>query len=145
MPHKRFGLAALMGVFLAGFALGNVVPRSDVAHAQSNRVFELRTYLSKPGRLDDVVSRFRDHAAPILDRHGIRNIGYWIPTDPPASENTLVYILAHDSRDAVKTNWEAFLADAEWQEAFEESRRDGPIFESVESVFMAATDFSPIK
>ena len=34
VPHKRFGLAALMGVFLAGFALGNVVPRSDVAHAQ---------------------------------------------------------------------------------------------------------------
>ena len=145
MRNKGIGLIVLLVVFMAGFALGDVLQPGDVVQAQSNRVFELRTYISKPGRLDDVQRRFRDHAAPILERHGIHNIGYWVPTDPPASENTLIYILAHDSRDAVKTNWDAFRADQEWQTAFEESRRNGPIFESVESVFMTATDFSQIK
>lgn len=145
MRSTRINLIVLGVVFGAGFVLGGGVRFSEVAHAQSSRVFELRTYISKPGRLGDVQARFRDHAAPILARHGIDSIGYWVPTEAPASENTLIYVLAHDSQDVVKGNWDAFLADQEWQRAFEESRRNGPLFDSVESVFMTATDFSAIK
>lgn len=145
MQNRRTGLVMLTMVFIGGFGLGNVMQLFDVAQAQSSRVYELRTYVSQPGRLDDIQARFRDHAAPILERHGIQNIGYWVPTEPPASEDTLIYILAHDSQDAVEKNWEAFVGDPEWQKAYEESRRDGALFKSVESVFMTATDFSPIK
>ena len=105
MHSKRSGLVTLTVVFLVGLALGNVMQRLDAARAQTNRVYELRTYVSQPGRLDDVLARFRDHAAPILERHGIRSVGYWVPVEPPASEDTLIYILAHDDADAVESNW----------------------------------------
>ena len=145
MHSKRSGLVTLTVVFLGGLALGNVMQRLDAARAQTNRVYEFRTYVSQPGRLDDVLARFRDHAAPILERHGIRSVGYWVPVEPPASEDTLIYILAHDDADAVEGNWNTFVNDPEWQQAYEESRRNGAIFESVESVYMTATDFSRIQ
>ena len=45
--------------------------------------FELRTYAAIPGRLDDVVARFRDHTVELLARHGMESLGYWTATDPP--------------------------------------------------------------
>ena len=84
MHSKRSGLVTLTVVFLVGLALGNVMQRLDAARAQTNRVYELRTYVSQPGRLDNVLARFRDHAAPILERHGIRSVGYWVPVDARA-------------------------------------------------------------
>jgi len=40
-----------------------------------------------------------------LKKHGMTNIGYWVPTDEPRSKNTLIYILAHASREAAKKSW----------------------------------------
>jgi hypothetical protein len=73
------------------------------------------------------------------------NVGYWVPQDSPASENTLIYILSHDSREAAAKSWEAFRADTEWQRIAEESQVDGRIVSSVESVFMDPTEFSPMQ
>ena len=28
------------------------------------------------------------------------NIGYWVPQDEPAHSNTLIYVIAHESREA---------------------------------------------
>ena len=74
-------------------------------------MFELRTYTSPEGRLNDLVARFRNDTLRIFEKHGMDNVGYWVPTDAPASANTLVYILAHDSRDAATKSWAAFRAD----------------------------------
>ena len=73
------------------------------------------------------------------------NIGYFTPQDSPIAENTLVYLLAHDSREAAKASWAAFVADPEWQQVYEESKRDGDIVEKLESVFLDATDYSMMK
>ena len=59
--------------------------------------------------------------------------------------NTLIYILRHDSREAAQQSWDAFRTDSEWRAAFEELNRDGRLAASVESVFMEATDFSPMQ
>ena len=145
MSSRLTALAILTAVFAGGFTLGSVTERRDVAHAQTRGVYELRTYVAQPGRLDDVLARFRDHAAPILERHDIRSIGYWVPVEPPASEDTLIYVLAHDDEDMVESNWSAFIEDPDWQQAYEESRRNGAIFKSLDRVFMKATDFSAIQ
>ncbi len=61
------------------------------------------------------------------------------------AENTLIYIIAHESREAAKKNWDGFRADPEWQQVSKASEADGKIVEKVESVYMDATDYSPIK
>lgn len=106
-------------------------------------VFELRTYTVHEGKLDALNSRFRDHTVRIFKKHGMESVGYWVPTDKPLSENTLVYVLRHKSRQAAKESWAAFIKDPQWQKAFKESRKAGPIVKKVKSVFMEATDYSP--
>src|SRR4051812_44317337 len=110
-----------------------------------DRVFEIRTYTTEPGKLPDLVKRFRDHTTKLFEKHGMTNIGYWVPTDEPRSKNTLIYILAHASRDAAKKNWDEFHKDPEWQKVQKASEAGGKIVNHVESVFAESTDFSAIK
>jgi len=115
-------------------------------HAQaSNRVFELRTYTCNEGKLPDLEKRFRDHTIEIFNRHHMTSIGYWVPQDAPRSSNTLIYILAHPSREAAQANWAAFRNDPEWQKVQAESEANGKIVSHVDSVFMSPTDFSGMK
>jgi len=143
---NRSKLLLGFAIFALGVALGNITKIASVAEAQeSDRVFELRTYTTFPGRLDALHARFADHTIRIFERHGMTNIGYFTPQDSPLAENTLIYVLAHDSREAAKASWAAFIADPEWQQAYEESKRDGDIVEKLESVFMDATDYSMMR
>ena len=145
LRNKRFGLVLLAVVFAAGFVLGNLVQPSSVLNAQSGgKVYELRTYTAAPGKLSDLESRFRDHTVRLFEKHGMTNVGYWVATDAPLSENTLLYVLEYDSRAAAQASWDAFRADPEWKEARAASERNGRLVSGVESVFMKATDYSPI-
>ncbi len=65
--------------------------------------------------------------------------------DAPLSQNTLIYLIAHPSREAAKQNWAAFQKDPEWQKVANESQVNGKIVAKVESVFLDATDYSPLK
>ena len=143
MGSLRF-LAVTAAVFGAGFLAGRWVDGNE-AVAQGRKVFELRTYTAPEGKLNDLVARFRNDTLRIFEKHGMHNVGYWLPTDAPASSNTLVYILAHDSRDAATKSWAAFRDDAEWKAVAERTQANGPIVTKVDSVFLEATDFSPLK
>lgn len=137
---------ALLGAALLGAAL--LVALSIPASAQSragSRVFELRTYTAAEGKLDAVVARFRDHTVKLFEKHGMTNIGYWIPQDEPLARNTLIYILAHKSREAAAKSWEAFRTDPEWLRVRKESEAGGKLVIKVESVFMGPADFSRLK
>ena len=134
----------LLKVFLSLSLLTSILSPS-LMNAQTNtsqRVFELRTYTSHENRLGDVVARFKNHTTRLFEKHGITNIGYWIPTDQP---NTLIYIISHSSREQAKKNWESFQKDPEWIAAREASMLNGPIVLKTQSVFMESTEFSPIK
>jgi hypothetical protein len=111
----------------------------------SARVFEIRTYTTLEGKLPDLEKRFRDHTIRIFNKHGMTSIGYWVPQDAPRSQNTLIYILAHPSREAAKEHWAAFGSDPEWQKVRAESEANGRIVSHVDSVFADPTDFSPLK
>ena len=132
-------------VFVAGFSLGSVVQNSAIAHAQAGKVYELRTYTAPEGKLGDLHARFRNHTIRIFNNHGMKSIGYFSPQDAPLSQNTLIYILEHPSRDEAKKHSAEFQADPEWKKVSEESQKDGRIVSKVESVFMTATDYSPMK
>ena len=145
---KKYRLLVLLSltVFGLGLILGNITQFASVAEAQSSdRVFELRTYTAHPGRLEELDARFGDHTVQLFERHGMTNIGYFRPQDPPLAENTLIYLLAHDSREAAEASWAGFRADPDWERVAEESRRNGRLVENVESVFLDPTDYSKMK
>ena len=143
MPQTRLlaftaaGVISLTGAFVFGLRTG----RAQTA----NRVFEIRTYTCNEGRLPALEARFRDHTVAIFNRHGMTSIGYWIPQDAPRSQDTLIYILAHPSRDEAKQHWNEFQNDPEWKKVQADSEASGKIVNHVDSVFADPTDFSPIK
>jgi hypothetical protein len=110
--------------------------------AADSKVYELRIYYSPEGKLDALHARFRDHTMKLFEKHGIENVGYWVPLDN--KENKLAYIIAHPGREAAKANWAAFFADPDWKKAAAESEANGKIVAKVESYFMQLTDFSPV-
>ncbi len=85
------------------------------AGQSATTVYELRIYHTYEGKLDDLLRRFRDHTTKLFEKHGIKNVAYWTPTDDPLKGKTLTYILAHPSREAATANWQAFRDDPEWQ------------------------------
>ena len=113
--------------------------------AQDQKVFELRTYTATPGNQDNLHARFRDHTTRIFRKHGMEVIGYWSPTSEEEREDTLVYLLGHDSQEAANASWQAFIADPEWERVAEESNRNGQILGGIERKYMVATDYSPMK
>ena len=144
--YLRLQVPLSLIIFGLGVVAGSVTQFAGVAEAQSsNRVFELRTYTTLPGRLDALHARFAEHTTTLFERHGMTNIAYFSPQDAPLSENTLIYILAHDSRAVAEASWAAFRADPEWQRVAEETQRDSKIVERVEKVFLDATNYSQMK
>ena len=129
----------LLSLFVA-FALTLITP----AQAE-DRVYELRTYITNEGKLEALLARFRDHTCRLFEKHGIQNIGYWVPIEKAdGAENTLIYVVAHPSREAAKAAWKAFGADPEWQAARTASEANGKILaQPPGSIFMSVTDFSP--
>lgn len=106
-------------------------------------VYELRTYTTEPGRLPALNARFKNHTMRLFEKHGMKNVAYWIPTDEKLKDNTLIYIIAHASLDAAKKSWDDFRNDPEWKAARDESEKDGKIVAKAEAVYMTLTDYSP--
>jgi hypothetical protein len=131
------------GLLALAFGVGYLAGRETPVAAQSNRIIEIRTYVTpdKTG-LDNLVTRMRDESK-IFDRLGMKSVGYFVAAEPPKSENTFVYILSHENRAVAKENWSRFGADAEWKELRSKSAPTGQL--KIESIFLNPTDFSPIK
>ena len=130
----------------ASFAFSLAVTSFMPSGAQEeSKVFELRTYTATPGNLDSLHARFRDHTTRIFRKHGMEVVAYWAPTEGEEAENTLVYVLEHQSRAAADASWQAFIADPEWAEVAAASNANGPILAGIEKLFMKATDYSPLQ
>lgn len=133
--------------FAICFALlttGLLMGTASADESGNGKVYELRTYHVHEGRMPAMLKRFREHTTKLFEKHGISNIGYWQPEGDDA-DRTLIYLIAHESREAADRNWQAFMADAEWQKVREESEKDGKIVQRVERVWLTPTDFSKLK
>jgi hypothetical protein len=152
MLRKRLLLILfVIAVFACGFAAGrsshpHAIAAAAVAPSEGQgKVFELRTYTTDEGKLDALQARFRNHTTKLFEKHGMINVGYWVPENAPLAQNTLIYIIAHPSREAAKKNWAEFRGDPEWQKVKAESEAAGQIVSKVDSVYMRATDYSALK
>jgi hypothetical protein len=138
----------LLLVFAGGIVVGHLFGARAVVQAQSpadKRVFELRTYTAPEGKLHDLHARFRNHTTALFQKHGISNVGYWVPQDSPQSQNTLVYMIAYPNRAEAKKRWAEFQADPDWKKARADSEVNGPLTTKIESLFLDPLDFSPMK
>lgn len=106
-----------------------------------DRVYELRTYYTNPGKLDALHARFKDHTMELFEKHGMKNVGYWVPEEN--EDGVLIYMISHASRDAAKASWKAFLADEDWKAAYKASIADGRLVKKIENTFLKTTDYSP--
>jgi uncharacterized protein YbaA (DUF1428 family) len=110
--------------------------------ADDSKVYELRVYHANPGKLDALHARFRDHTVALFAKHGMEQLGYFVPVENKES-NILVYWLAYPSKEARETAWKGFLEDPDWKQAYAESTKDGKLVGKVDSTFLSATDYSP--
>jgi hypothetical protein len=107
-------------------------------------IYELRVYRVLPGRMPNMLARFRDHTVSIWEKHGIRPIGFWT-THVGESSNDLTYIIPWESLADREAKWTRFLADPAWHRARDESERDGPIVANIRNEMLTPTDFSALK
>lgn len=124
-------------------ALSSFVTRTGSESAKSPRCYEMRIYYAEPGKLEDLLARFRNHTTKLFEKHKMTNEGYWLPIDN--KDNKLVYVLSYPSREARDASWKAFGSDPEWKKVATESEKNGKLVARVESFFMNTTDFSPKK
>lgn len=141
---KKVFKTASISLFSLIIGLGVGVLVSSSAQ-DSGKVFELRIYTATAGNLDNLHARFRDHTTRIFGNHGMKVVGYWSPTAEEEREDTLVYILEHASQEAANASWRAFGQDPEWQEVAAASNANGQILGGIESRYMVATDYSPMR
>ncbi len=137
MSRILFSTILSLGAFFALDALAANKKKAD-------RFFEMRTYTTHPGKLDDLHKRFSEHTNRIFQKHGMELVAYWTPTED-GKDDTLVYVLAYKNKAARDKAWAAFVKDPEWQKAFKASRKDGAIVKKVVKRFLTPTDYSPIK
>lgn len=137
-------LCVVLALALAAWA-GYATHDAEGGKKVDNRVFEMRTYYTNPGKMEALHARFRDHTNRLFVKHGMTLIGFWSPIDAKQADQKMVYILAYPSKAAAEKSWEAFRTDPDWIAAKNASEKDGPLVAKVDSVFLKATDYSPMK
>ena len=144
VTQKRAFLLFGLIIFVLGFVAGHFSEFENIVSAQSNQVFEMRTYTTHPGRLDALNARFRDHTTRIFEKHSIKNIGYWT-TDVGESNHELTYMVAFEDANQRMEAWESFRNDPEWAKVVEDSHRDGLIVKNVRNQTLVPTPYSPMQ
>ncbi len=112
----------------------------SAAAQEKSRLYELRTYHAEPGKLDALLTRFRDHTCKLFEKHGMTNVGYWVPVDN--RDNLLVYLLTYPDMEARDAAWKGFLADEDWKKAAAASEVNGKLVGKIDEAFLASTSFS---
>jgi len=143
MPAMQRRTLLQAATLLPAFLWAASQQNKDNPMQSSQVVFELRIYHAAPGKLAELLARFRDHTVKLFDRHGMKSVAYWTPIDEPQKSNTLIYILRHPSREEAAANWKSFQDDPEWKSVKEKSELNGKLTENIDSTFLTLTDFSP--
>jgi hypothetical protein len=144
------GWVVLCAAFVSCIAGSLVTARlmhGRVVEASSDRVFQLMIYHTLPGKASALESIFRD-SAPLQARHGLDVVGYWVPNEDPAWNDTFIYLIAHPSRAEAEAHWKEFHADP----AFPPYRKAAAALiqqengrYKVDEIYMRPSDFSRMK
>ena len=124
----------------------DAMAKLDLSTSAKPRVFDLRIYSVLPGKLDAFRDRWRDHAVPIYERHGLHSLGWWVAENKDADgHDQFVCLLAGKRVEAIQKSIGEFHQDADWQGVERETERDGKLRSGVEAFKLRPADFSVIK
>ncbi len=135
---KWFSLGSALVVCLAA---AGCATSSSCRSSKQAEVYEMRTYYAAPGKLDELHARFRNDTMRLFEKHGIKNVGYWVPVKN--TENKLVFLLKYPNREARESSWKTFAADPRWVAAKAKSEEKGALVTKVDQTFLQLTDYSP--
>jgi hypothetical protein len=140
---RRFVVVSVL-VAIA-FGIGVFAGQVSQVRAQNrDRIFEMRTYTANEGRLPALLQQFRDQL-PLFEKHGMPAVLYTVGAEAPRSNDTFIYILAHESRESARKSWAGFVADPVFRAAAQKADSGGKAVAKIESIFLNPTDFSPMK
>jgi NIPSNAP len=135
----KWKIAAFLGMAfgLAGVGWGFAQQRQAVGF------YELRVYKALPGKRDALAARFASRTAAIYARHGITNVGYWIPQQSDAelgidAATTFIYMRGYPSREERDKRLKAAHDDPEFGEVVTQQERnpDTKLIEKVHNIDM---------
>ena len=135
----RWKIAAVVGVVcgVVGVGWGYAQQRNAVGF------YELRVYTARPGKRDTLAARFASRTAAIYARHGITNVGYWIPQESDSdlgitAANTFIYIRGYPSREERDKRLKAAHDDPKFGEVVTSQERnpDTKLIEKVHNIDM---------
>ena len=91
--------------------------------------YELRVYTAQPGKRNALAARFASRTAAIYARHGITNVGYWIPQESDSelginAENTFIYMRGYPSKEERDKRLNAAHDDPEFTEVVTKQERN---------------------
>ena len=134
----------LASAFLALSTIAAPAAAQDAPLDPTAAFYELRVYHPHPGKLEALNARFREHTLKLFEKHGMRNVAYWVEQpNEQAPEGKVIYVLAFPSREAREASWKAFVADPDWQAVQSASEANGKLVAKVDSTFMSLADYSP--
>src|SRR3977135_531513 len=135
----KWKLTALLGLGfgLAGIGWGYAQQKSAVGF------YELRIYTAQPGKRDALAARFASRTAATYARHGITNVGYWIPQETDKelgidADDTFIYIRGYPSKDERDKRLKAAHDDPEFGEVVlkQEGAQNHPLIVKAHTIDM---------
>jgi hypothetical protein len=127
---------------LFGLSTTAPAPAEDAKDTKPLPVYEMREYYAKPGKLDEIHKRYKEHTIELMKKHGITPVAFFVP-EGENKQNKLIVIFSFPSKKAREVAWEKYLADPQAKRAFLESQKDGQLEGKVTMRFLTATDYSP--
>jgi len=121
----KWKLVAATGVVVGALGVG-------WGYAQQRNApgfYELRIYKAQPGKRDALAARFASRTAATYARHGITNVGYFIPEQSDNelgidAEDTFIYIRGYPSKAERDKRLKAAHDDPEFEEVVLRQERD---------------------
>ena len=107
-------------------------------------IYELLTYDSAPGRMQDLHNRFKNYTVKIFNKHGFKPIGFFT-SEIGGFSNQLIYVLAFESLAHREKCWECFRSDTEWLKIKEKSESEGSLIIRTHNIILNPTDYSLLK
>ena len=91
--------------------------------------YELRIYKAQPGKRDALAARFASRTAAVYARHGITNVGYFIPQQTDAelgidAADTFIYVRGYPSKEERDKRLKAAHDDPEFESVVIAQERD---------------------
>jgi hypothetical protein len=99
-------------------------------------IHELRIYHCCPGKLPDLIARFKTHTLGFFKQYGIKHDKFWTTLIGP-SNAALYYTLEWESLAEREAKWNAFQADPKWIATRKETEANGQIVERIENLILS--------